>query len=93
MLSVETIAALVGAIVGGVIGFVGSTGMSTGPHLHYEVHYQGKHINPGVLNFPPGKTLKGSDLERFKEARALIKLEYLEKGCPEFGKFKKNILP
>ncbi len=34
---------------GDVIGFIGSTGRSEGPHLHYEVHKDGKVVNP--LNF------------------------------------------
>ena len=34
---------------GDVIGYVGSTGRSKGPHLHYEVHKDGKVVNP--LNF------------------------------------------
>lgn len=34
---------------GELIGYVGDTGLSKGPHLHYEVLFQGAHVNP--INF------------------------------------------
>lgn len=34
---------------GDIIGYIGSTGRSEAPHLHYEVHKNGKAVNP--LNF------------------------------------------
>lgn len=46
---------------GDLIGFVGSTGRSVGPHLHYEVHKNGKAINP--INFYYGNLSP----EEFKE--------------------------
>lgn len=36
---------------GDVIALVGNTGKSTGPHVHYEVHYNGKAIDPRNFYF------------------------------------------
>ncbi|MEN8115529.1 MAG: M23 family metallopeptidase [Bacteroidota bacterium] len=36
---------------GDVIGYVGNTGGSTAPHLHYEVHKNGKKVNPAYYMF------------------------------------------
>ncbi len=53
---------------GDLIGFVGNTGRSQAPHLHYEVHKNGKAINP--INFYYGN-LSPEEFEAMQKAAKL----------------------
>ncbi|OIM99677.1 hypothetical protein BFR57_03685 [Idiomarina sp. MD25a] len=58
---------------GDVIGYLGKTGLSAGRHLHYEVHHNGRAINPLDIKAPAQARLQGAALEGFKQQLAQLK--------------------
>lgn len=57
---------------GDVIGYLGNTGLSQARHLHYEVHKDGKAINPLTLKQPKNTKLSDTQFDEFSAQVAQI---------------------
>ena len=54
---------------GQMIGYVGMTGLATGPHLHYEMHRNGRPVDPLAIDVPSGEAVSAADHERWESER------------------------
>jgi murein DD-endopeptidase len=50
------------------IALSGKSGRTTGPHLHYELHVEGRPVDPMRADLPSTESLAGNDLHEFQLA-------------------------